>query len=66
VETHFFTTLLTLQVKIITLDGAVCYNPGGHPQVIYLLQKCKIVAVTLASEISLRSRLHVSNYLKLK
>jgi len=40
-----------LQVKIIALDGAVFFDPGGNPQAIYLLQKCKIVAVTLADVI---------------
>jgi hypothetical protein len=39
---------LALQVKINTLDGAVRFNPGGHPQAIYLLHKCKVVAVILA------------------
>jgi hypothetical protein len=40
-----------LQVKIITLDGAVYFEPDGNPQAIYLLQKCKIVAATLAGVI---------------
>jgi hypothetical protein len=40
-----------LQVKIITLDGVVYFNPGGNPQAIYLLEKRNIVAVTLAGVI---------------
>jgi hypothetical protein len=33
-----FKTFLTVRVKIITLDGAVSFDPGG-PQAIHLLQK---------------------------
>jgi len=36
-----------LQVKIITLCGAVCFDPDGHTQAIYLLPRWTIVAVTL-------------------
>jgi hypothetical protein len=40
-----------LQVKIITLDGAACFDPAGHPQAIYLLQIRTTVAVRLAGVI---------------
>lgn len=40
-----FTTLLTFKVNIITLDVAACFDRGGDPQDIQLLQKHREVTV---------------------